>query len=153
MKLKLLLLIIVTLLVPAFADEWGDWDDLPDDLFSVKSGEPASLETVSQQLQQLIDADDDSASYLYIQQWLKGLDNRLIVDNDELAELLEDLSDEEGYELIEELDDWLEDQMEALEEEREEWEDEQDDLQDELDDLDDEQDDDWDDGDDELDDD
>ena len=54
-----------------------------------------------------------------LEAWLLELDGRLMLDDEEFQDLLEDLEGEDPDEIIEELEKWLEDQEDDLADELE----------------------------------
>ena len=121
----------------AQADEWGDWDDLPDEIFGDDSG--INTDDLTSELSVLIEAGDQDATMAFIQNWMSSLDDRLIADNDELSDLAEAIREGDQEEIQEEIADILEDQRDEdefdddFEDEFESFEDElEDELADEL---------------------
>ncbi len=146
----MLRLIIITIFsalctTVAYGEEWGEWDDLPDDIFSLED-ESISIEEAIETLANLSENDDLEAAETYLKQWLLDLNDRLDLNEDELEDILEDLAngDElddleldalsdlddledlesiEDLETIEELEDTIEDELDLDEDEFEEPED------------------------------
>lgn len=132
------LLIIATMalavVAPTYADEWGSWDDLPDDLLSSESTR-FDIDDLYDQLSSNDELPDDIA--LEIDNWLLRMDLDF-EDNEELAELLENLADADPDEISDEVESWLADQLDEYESELDNEEDELDepDEEDEEDELD-----------------
>lgn len=116
---ELIVLAFVTVLTSTgvAADEWGDWDDLPDQLLSPSSADIDVVDAIYDQLSRSEETNDDAVNAL--DEWLDDLDLEFS-QNEELSELLESLKDE-PKELIESvIDDWLNEQLEDLYDETEE---------------------------------
>lgn len=109
------------------SDEWGSWDDLPDNLLTPSLQSRNPIDDLYDQLsKQGSDLPDNMTQLL--EDWLASLDLEFY-DNEDLVDLLEDLEGESDEEIQEAIDDWLEDQLDEMEEDAE---DELDDLIDEL---------------------
>ncbi len=134
-------------------DDWGEWDDLPDNLLESRN-DVRSLEDLSQQLDQLI-ADRAGASGTtqerLLERWLNQLapDERESLSLDTLMSLPEDLTDDQFESWYESLGE--ESGVDDIDDDDDELDDDDLDDDDELDDDDDLDDDDMDDDDDEED--
>ncbi len=144
MKVFLACLSLFAVMASASADEWGSWDDLPDDLLSTEADPNLAIDRLYDQLKSRSDS-KVSIQAVDLEDWLLNL-NLDFQDNSEIAELLERLNGESDEEIANELEDWLKDQLDdandALEDELKEQEKEQDEIDDadsdEIDEIDDE---------------
>lgn len=154
--LAMILLLSVTT-APAWSDEWGEWDDLPDNLLESKN-DVRSLEELSQQLDQLI-ADREGVSgstqERLLERWLSQLapDERESLSLDTLLSLPEDWTDDQFESWYESLGDasgpgTIDDDDDEFDDDDDEFDDDDDEFDDD-DDLDDDDMDDDDDDDDE----
>lgn len=141
MKPITLLLSICLLATCALADEWGDWDDLPDNLLTPSESTDSAIDQLYSRLSWSSERNDEDRMQA-ISDWLDGLDLDF-QSNEELEDLLKDLAGESPDDIAEELEDWLEDQSDdALDElmdesdefDDDEFDDEPDEEDDELDD-------------------
>lgn len=109
------------------ADEWGTWNDLPNNLLESDDG-VHSLDELSSQLDLLIQNNrdiDDGMRRQLLRHWLDriNVDSLDTVSLDYLLEMSEDWDDGDGSEWRDDLEDFMEEQAER-----------QDDMEDELDD-------------------
>ncbi|MFQ3228865.1 hypothetical protein [Reinekea sp.] len=105
----------------ALADEWGTWDDLPDNLL----WDTNASELISELDRLFVNNPNQSTGDLEL--WLIDLNLRLNMSDEDLVELFENLDEKD----TEELEDWLEDRLEEQEEALEDDDLEDDDLDDE----------------------
>lgn len=141
MKLHALSLFLCLATFGAYADEWGDWDDLPDNLISPAASTSSAIDQLYSRLSSN-DFSTDAERLAALSAWLDELDLDFS-SNEELQDLLEDLEGESDAEIAEELQEWLEEQAEEsqkdlddlLDELEDEREDRLDEEEDELDDL------------------
>jgi len=143
-KFGLLVVSVLVAVASAGADEWGSWDDLPDNLLTTTSDPNQAIDRLYDQLQSR-SSDDLSGRAEDLENWLLTL-NLDFQDNSELSDLLDRLQGESDEDIADEIEDWLKDQLDdandALEDDLKELEKHQDELdderEDELDDLEDE---------------
>lgn len=109
------LLVGILLIGPsAMADEWGTWNDLPDNLLESEQ-DVRTLDELSDQLDQLIQANrdvDDSLRQQLLRHWLDQINtgaNRDI-SLDRLIEMSADWENDELAEWYDDLEDYLEEQ-------------------------------------------
>lgn len=123
----LVVLTLLTLGSTAPADEWGTWNDLPDNLLESEQT-VRSLDDLSNQLDQLIQANrsvDDNLRRQLLRHWLDQINSETeqSISLDQLIEMSADWENEELSEWYDELEDYLEEQtrpIEAIEELEEE---------------------------------
>jgi isopropylmalate/homocitrate/citramalate synthase len=116
-------LILTLLFLPysVSADEWGTWDDLPDNLLQ----DTNAAELIGELDRLFVDNPNQTTGELDL--WLANLNLRLNMSEEELAELFESLDEKETEELEDWLEDRLEEQEDALEDEDDELEEEDED--------------------------
>lgn len=120
------------------ADEWGTWNDLPNNLLESDQG-VHSLDELSEQLDRLIQHNhnvDDGMRRQLLRHWMDRINSGTVdaVSLDRLIEMSEDWQDDDD------LSDWYEDLEDFLDEQADLLEDRQDDLEDALDDDEDDED-------------
>lgn len=112
--------ILIFLPCQALADEWGTWDDLPDNLLQ----DTNAAELIGELDRLFVNNPNQSSGDLDL--WLANLNLRLNMSDEELAELFEGLDDKDTDELEEWLEDRLEEQEDALEDDDDELEEDDD---------------------------
>ena len=115
MSLKIIVLGLSILLFSAsFADEWGSWDDLPDNILSseIPGKDPVN------ELYQLLKSDPSLASDKVhsVEQWIQTL-NLEFEDNEALDAFVQSLDIDSDEDINEALENWLDEQIEDSENE------------------------------------
>lgn len=96
------------------ADEWGTWNDLPDNLLESEQ-DVRTLDELSNQLDQLIQANrdvDDSLRQQLLRHWLDQINSgaNKAISLDRLLEMSADWENDELAEWYDDLEDYLEEQ-------------------------------------------
>lgn len=115
--IRALLTSVIFMFCSVSADEWGSWDDLPDNLLASNKNSSVTIEKLYEQLRSDGEFDSDDArseTFEYIENWLSDLELEF-TDYDEVNDLLKRLEDEDDpEEIAEEMAKWLEDQLDDL---------------------------------------
>lgn len=101
----------------ALADEWGDWDDLPDQLLMPTADHVNAIESL---YDHLANSSKDSTSDIdaVITEWMTNIEAGLL-DDDDLDDVLDSITDDSELVLEDDLEDWLESQLDDLEQQTE----------------------------------
>lgn len=111
--------VLLTLMCPlAWGDEWGTWNDLPNNLLESEQ-DVRTLDELSNQLDRLIQQNrdvDDSLRQQLLRHWLDQINagNAENVSLDRLLEMSTDWDDDELAEWYDDLEAYLEDQANRL---------------------------------------
>jgi hypothetical protein len=119
-----------------FADDWGDWDDLPTEIFDTSSA--GDYNALLLRLDELIAYSPDATSE-QIDLWIEELNSRLNLSEDDISSLFTEL--DEDKENSDAFEDWIDSEADEFEDEDEdddELDDEDEFEEDDEDDLDDE---------------
>lgn len=118
-----LLTILLFTAATAMADEWGSWDDLPDNLLSTGESTTRAIDQLYERLRS-----DDAQSPEELNAWLMSLELEFS-NSEEWQDLMDDLRDEPEEDVIEEIQEWLEEQADDVSDDLEDLLDEQEDAE------------------------